>query len=94
MVLLGKELNLMEALVPTVLFWITMLSFLYFKERRYKWLNRSFLLLFFVQAVRTTVLAESLELKAFVILLILSTVVLRFLVIRRRKQRTKETPSS
>ena len=75
-----------------IFFWSTMMVFLFLKERHVVQ-DRIAFAIFTLYWVGTLIFAESLQAKLFVTLLMLSVVVIRFLVSRKRKSFT-QTPKA
>ena len=68
-----------------LLFWNSVVVFLYLKEEKHKWIDLSAIGIFALHWVGILVFTNSLEVKLFVSVLMVSIILIRVLVTRKRK---------
>ena len=74
-----------DSWVAILLFWNSMITFLYMKETKHRWIDLTALGVFFLHWIGVLIFNESLEIKLFVTVLVMSILVIRLLVARKRK---------
>lgn len=75
-----------DVLIAIVLFWNSLFAFLFLRQRtsKYKWLDLLALSILIVYWIGLLIFADSAKVKVFVSVLLLSSVLVRVLLLRRR----------
>ena len=88
----GLDVSMLEFLLPVVLYLVSMLYFFSLKGDAYRWLDHCALDLLIFYWIGALAFSGSVKYKVFVTLLLLSNLVVRLLVRRRRRSGLKMNP--
>lgn len=83
-----------DAWLGVLLFWNSILTFLFLNQKKHRWLDLFSLSIFVLYCIGILAFEESIDVKLFIIPLILSTVVIRFLIIKKRQSISQVPPDS